>query len=227
MGMILRIASSRIVGQGDIVGRSGYFSLNLSANSVMRGRLDARRTLKSLVADLRTDNNMDEKKMTGLLIGMQKSLFNFAYSLTMNRDDAQDLLQATSLKVLSNVEKLVHYENLNGWMYTIMRNIFINDYHRNVNRRTVYDNEDETIMKSVANGPSDDTPESLYNVKEINKAIDNLSKEYRVPFSLYLAGYKYQEIADEMHLPIGTIKSRIYMTRQQLQSRLRDYHYER
>ena len=55
MGMILRIASSRIVGQGDIVGRSGYFSLNLSANSVMRGRLDARRTLKSLVADLRLD----------------------------------------------------------------------------------------------------------------------------------------------------------------------------
>ena len=53
MGMILRIASSRIVGQGDIVGRSGYFSLNLSANSVMRGRLDARRTLKSLVAELR------------------------------------------------------------------------------------------------------------------------------------------------------------------------------
>ena len=53
MGMILRIASSRRVGQGDIVGRSGYFSLNLSANSVMRGRLDARRTLKSLVADLR------------------------------------------------------------------------------------------------------------------------------------------------------------------------------
>ena len=58
MGMILRIASSRIVGQGDIVGRSGYFSLNLSANSVMRGRLDARRTLKSLVADLRTYGNI-------------------------------------------------------------------------------------------------------------------------------------------------------------------------
>lgn len=58
MGMILRIASSRIVGQGDIVGRSGYFSLNLSANSVMRGRLDARRTLKSLVADLRLPNKM-------------------------------------------------------------------------------------------------------------------------------------------------------------------------
>ena len=68
MGMILRIASSRIVGQGDIVGRSGYFSLNLSANSVMRGRLDARRTLKSLVADLRYNSSsariIDEYKLT-------------------------------------------------------------------------------------------------------------------------------------------------------------------
>ena len=60
MGMILRIASSRIVGQGDIVGRSGYFSLNLSANSVMRGRLDARRTLKSLVADLRVNKKAEK-----------------------------------------------------------------------------------------------------------------------------------------------------------------------
>ena len=65
MGMILRIASSRIVGQGDIVGRSGYFSLNLSANSVMRGRLDARRTLKSLVADLRL-NECDNGNRTNL-----------------------------------------------------------------------------------------------------------------------------------------------------------------
>ena len=66
MGMILRIASSRIVGQGDIVGRSGYFSLNLSANSVMRGRLDARRTLKSLVADLRINRNKAAGSLTDI-----------------------------------------------------------------------------------------------------------------------------------------------------------------
>ncbi|MDR5579034.1 hypothetical protein BJP75_00007735 [Bacteroides thetaiotaomicron] len=65
MGMILRIASSRIVGQGDIVGRSGYFSLNLSANSVMRGRLDARRTLKSLVADLRGITGIERLVVVG------------------------------------------------------------------------------------------------------------------------------------------------------------------
>ena len=67
MGMILRIASSRIVGQGDIVGRSGYFSLNLSANSVMRGRLDARRTLKSLVADLR-ETRISLRSLTNIFI---------------------------------------------------------------------------------------------------------------------------------------------------------------
>ena len=71
MGMILRIASSRIVGQGDIVGRSGYFSLNLSANSVMRGRLDARRTLKSLVADLRDKNFYFKNWSLGLYIDLQ------------------------------------------------------------------------------------------------------------------------------------------------------------
>ena len=72
MGMILRIASSRIVGQGDIVGRSGYFSLNLSANSVMRGRLDARRTLKSLVADLRIKIN-EERGLSQLPADMKSA----------------------------------------------------------------------------------------------------------------------------------------------------------
>ena len=80
MGMILRIASSRIVGQGDIVGRSGYFSLNLSANSVMRGRLDARRTLKSLVADLRITNKLYNepisKELKGFLVLLKCKCLN-------------------------------------------------------------------------------------------------------------------------------------------------------
>ncbi len=89
MGMILRIASSRIVGQGDIVGRSGYFSLNLSANSVMRGRLDARRTLKSLVADLRMNTNgSSDSDIIGIdevckMTGMSKYT---VYKKTSNRE---------------------------------------------------------------------------------------------------------------------------------------------
>ena len=79
MGMILRIASSRIVGQGDIVGRSGYFSLNLSANSVMRGRLDARRTLKSLVADLRIYTNISMMTYILLSIIISQKTYQIAF----------------------------------------------------------------------------------------------------------------------------------------------------
>ena len=85
MGMILRIASSRIVGQGDIVGRSGYFSLNLSANSVMRGCLDARRTLKSLVADLRVIKlkTWDFFTETRKIMTMSRTVFKPIHSLIL------------------------------------------------------------------------------------------------------------------------------------------------
>ncbi len=169
---------------------------------------------------------MDVNNVTEKLIGMQKRLFNFAYSLTMNRDDAQDLLQSTSLKVLNNQEKFVNNDNFSGWIFTIMRNIFINDYHSSSNKYTVFDNEEGTIMNRYASNPGEETPDSTYTVKEINRAIKSLAEEYRIPFSLYLSGYKYQEIADRMNLPIGTVKSRIYASRQQLQSKLRDYHYD-
>ena len=169
---------------------------------------------------------MDVNNVTEKLVGMQKRLFNFAYSLTMNRDDAQDLLQSTSLKVLNNQEKFVNNDNFSGWIFTIMRNIFINDYHSSSNKYTVFDNEEGTIMNRYASNPGEETPDSTYTVKEINQAIKSLAEEYRIPFSLYLSGYKYQEIADRMNLPIGTVKSRIYASRQQLQSKLRDYHYD-
>ncbi|MFL1683041.1 RNA polymerase sigma factor [Coprobacter secundus] len=169
---------------------------------------------------------MDVNNVTEKLVGMQKRLFNFAYSLTMNRDDAQDLLQSTSLKVLNNQEKFVNNDNFSGWIFTIMRNIFINDYHSSSNKYTVFDNEEGTIMNRYASNPGEETPDSTYTVKEINRAIKSLAEEYRIPFSLYLSGYKYQEIADRMNLPIGTVKSRIYASRQQLQSKLRDYHYD-
>ena len=169
---------------------------------------------------------MDVNNVTEKLVGMQKRLFNFAYSLTMNRDDAQDLLQSTSFKVLNNQEKFVNNDNFSGWIFTIMRNIFINDYHSSSNKYTVFDNEEGTIMNRYASNPGEETPDSTYTVKEINRAIKSLAEEYRIPFSLYLSGYKYQEIADRMNLPIGTVKSRIYASRQQLQSKLRDYHYD-
>ena len=98
MGMILRIASSRIVGQGDIVGRSGYFSLNLSANSVMRGRLDARRTLKSLVADLRLITKEVNKVQTNVLLDIK--------NLILLLQKKRDMFANISLVLYLNVSVL-------------------------------------------------------------------------------------------------------------------------
>ena len=122
---------------------------------------------------------MDVNNVTEKLVGMQKRLFNFAYSLTMNRDDAQDLLQSTSLKVLNNQEKFVNNDNFSGWIFTIMRNIFINDYHSSSNKYTVFDNEEGTIMNRYASNPGEETPDSTYTVKEINRAIDGLPFQCR------------------------------------------------
>ena len=104
MGMILRIASSRIVGQGDIVGRSGYFSLNLSANSVMRGRLDARRTLKSLVADLRTTKN------TNIYVYNKSDIANLIDKYPLNNKEAELLLNHGSLILQKSI--LIYLESV-------------------------------------------------------------------------------------------------------------------
>ena len=99
MGMILRIASSRIVGQGDIVGRSGYFSLNLSANSVMRGRLDARRTLKSLVADLRLSiKYLRLTKLYESLCIIKKAL-NIPCTVNLNTEECTKAINILSVKL--------------------------------------------------------------------------------------------------------------------------------
>ncbi len=110
---------------------------------------------------------------------LQSNLLNFAYMLTGSRDDAYDLLQDTTLKALDNEAKYVDNTNFKGWVFTIMRNIFI--------------------------------------------AINSFPDCYRIPFSMHVAGYKYNEIADEMHLPLGTIKSRIFFARKKLQERFADY----
>ena len=73
------------------------------------------------------------------LLSMQENMMNFALMLTANRDDAQDLMQDTTLKVLDNQEKFVDNINFKGWVLTVMRNIFINNYHKIVRTQTVVD----------------------------------------------------------------------------------------
>lgn len=157
------------------------------------------------------------------LLGMQENMMNFALMLTANREDAQDLMQDTTLKVLDNQEKFIDNVNFKGWVLTIMRNIFINNYHKIVRTQTVVDQSVDLYNLDITNESGFDSPEGSYQIQEISKAIENLNKDLKIPFSMYVSGYKYNEIAEKLNLPLGTVKSRIFFARQELQKTLKDY----
>jgi len=157
------------------------------------------------------------------LLGLQSNLLNFAYQLTTDREQAEDLLQDTTLKALSNEDKYVENVNFKGWIFTIMRNIFINNYRQNVRRATVIDQTEDLYHLNISQNSGLETPEGSYAVKEITIALNSFSEEYRIPFNMFVAGYKYNEIAEKLNLPLGTIKSRIFCARKKLREHLQDY----
>lgn len=157
------------------------------------------------------------------LLNLQQNLMSFAYQLTSDREAAADLLQDTTLKALDNEDKYTAETNFKGWVFTIMRNIFINNYRRQVRSATVVDTTEDLYHLNLSQESGLSTPEGSFAAKEISNAIQNFSEEYRVPFSMYVAGYKYSEIADKMGLPLGTVKSRIFFARKRLQTLLKDY----
>ena len=157
------------------------------------------------------------------LLGLQGNLFNFACMLTSNREEAKDLLQDTTLKALDNEEKYIDNVNFKGWVFTIMRNIFINNYRRIVRNQTIVDQTEDLYHLNLPQESGFDSPDSSFTIKEITKAINGFSDEYKIPFSMHLAGFKYHEIAERMDLPLGTVKSRIFFARQRLQELLKDY----
>lgn len=157
------------------------------------------------------------------LLGMQSELHRFAMKLTADKEEADDLLQETSLKALDNEDKYTPDTNFKGWMYTIMRNIFINNYRKTVRDQTFVDQTENLYHLNLSQDSGFDSTEGNYDLKEIRRIVNSLPKEYRVPFSMYISGFKYREIADRLGLPIGTVKSRIYFTRQRLQRDLKDF----
>ena len=166
---------------------------------------------------------MSNTSFRSRLISLQTNLLNFAIVLTSNKDDAYDLLQDTTLKALDNEEKYTDNTNFKGWVFTIMRNIFINKYRRMMRAATIIDTSDDLYQLNLPQNSGFDSPESSFAVNEIMGAIQAFPTEYRVPFSMHLAGFRYSEIAEKMHLPLGTIKSRIFYARQNLRSTLKDY----
>lgn len=157
------------------------------------------------------------------LLSVQTELLNFAYKLTADREEANDLLQETSLKALDNEDKYTAETNFKGWIYTIMRNIFINNYRKALRDQTYVDQTDNQFYLNQNIDIEGDSTEGPYDLKEMRRIVNALPKEYRIPFSMYVSGFKYREIADKLGLPLGTVKSRIYFTRQKLQEELKDF----
>ena len=156
-------------------------------------------------------------------MALQSNLLNFAYMLTSNRDDAYDLLQDTTLKALDNEDKYHTNTNFKGWVFTIMRNIFINGCRRSAHVASPTEAGDNLFTLNLPQDSGFDAPEGAVTISEINDAIATLPPEYREPFAMHIAGYKYEEIADKMGVPLGTIKSRIFFARKKLQRLFADY----
>lgn len=156
------------------------------------------------------------------LLGMQDNLLSFAMKLTANKEDAHDLLQDTTCKALVNEHKFIDDSNFKSWVFTIMRNIFINNYRRIVRVQTVVDKSDDLYQLNLPQLENPETPETAYAIKEVSRSIANLPDDYRKPLSMHVAGFKYQEIADKLDLPLGTVKSRIFFAKKKLQADLED-----
>lgn len=166
---------------------------------------------------------MSNNEFNNLLVSNAAFLRPFAVNLTKNNEAANDLYQETLYKALANHEKYHAGTNIKAWLFTIMRNIFINDYRRNSKRRTVFDNTPEDYLINLKRVSVSNSAESKLNEKEIEAAIDSLPDTFKVPFQLYFDGYKYHEIASYLDEPLGTIKSRIHFARKLLKEQISRY----
>lgn len=159
-----------------------------------------------------------------LLDKQTQTLHNFAYSLTKDTEDAKDLCQETAFRALSNKDKFQAGTNFKAWLITIMKNIFINNYRRKVKGGIVNDNSENQYYLNSINNSILNSAESNIMMDELNLMVDSLDDSLKIPFLRYYHGFKYQEIADELRLPLGTVKSRIFFARKSLKNKIA-HHY--
>ncbi len=163
---------------------------------------------------------MSTVEFTKDLSGLSKVLRTFAYSLTKDTEDANDLYQETALRALSNRNKFRPGTNFKAWLFTIMKNIFINNYRRKSKANTVFDSTDNLYYLNSGSVVIDNGAETKMMMDDLNSMIDDLEDNLRIPFLMHFDGYKYQEIADDLELPLGTVKSRIFFARKALKSKI-------
>lgn len=159
------------------------------------------------------------------LAKLENLLFAFAMKLTKNREDAKDLYQETAFRAFNHKDRYTMGTNFKAWVTTIMRNTFINNYRKKKTRNKV-EAPIEDLLYAIENKAVNGTAESNILTTELTRIIDELKDGYKIPFTMFLRGYQYNEIAEHMDLPMGTVKSRIFFARKQLKATITDLYGE-
>ena len=149
-------------------------------------------------------------------------LNTFAFNLTKNSEDAKDLFQETALRAIKNKDKFRPGTNLKAWLFTIMKNIFINNYRKKAKSKVVNDSTENLFYLNSTAADIENKADSNIMMKELLSMIDGLEATLRAPFLMHYEGFKYQEIADELGLPLGTVKSRIFFARKSLKEQIQN-----
>ncbi|MBU6167770.1 MAG: RNA polymerase sigma factor [Bacteroidetes bacterium] len=151
---------------------------------------------------------------------MSPVLNAFAYNLTKNTEESKDLFQETAFRAMTNMDKFRPDTNLKAWLFTIMKNIFINNYRKKSKANTIIDDTENLFYINTGGAAIHNEAESNIILDELSGLIESLDDSIRVPFMMHYQGFKYQEIADQLDLPLGTVKSRIFFARKELKDRL-------
>ena len=149
------------------------------------------------------------------LVQLQEQLYYYALQLTEDREDARDLVQETSFKALKNRKRLHNNDHIRAWLYTILKNTYIN-YLRSSHYRQLTHDSEELNNYAVQSSGSNGAPYDLLEKKELHEIISMLPGVYAKPIKMFLSGYSYKEIARHMDIPIGTVKSRIHLGKKQI-----------
>lgn len=154
------------------------------------------------------------------LLDLESSLLKFAYHLTLKKADAKDLVQETYLRVLLNREKYIDNDKFKTWTFTIMKNIFVDNYRTSYRKNNLSEQTVDFILKNHSDPADPDDPHTAVSAAEIHHDIDLLKDKLRIPFKMYISGYKYLEIASALNVNLGTVKKRIFLSRKQLRTRI-------
>ncbi len=179
----------------------------------------------SVILDYQKATTMSTSDFNHQLSSLSGPLHTFAYKLTKNSEEAKDLYQETAFRAISNVDKFIPGTNLKAWLLTIMKNIFINNYRKNVKTRTIIDSTENLYYINSGAASISNSAESNIMMDELSTMVENLDESLRVPFEMHYLGHKYQEIADTLHLPLGTVKSRIFFARKELKDMIEKRYY--